>query len=775
MDAKAQFVLDPSNIVEQEMSLHDYTSIADVGDKVLTLQQVRENIPHLVFKPLTDPKSNLGFTQNNYWLKCEIENKNTEQVIYYLETARPITDVVDLYMVDSQGKVTMQKSGDNIPFVNRAFDHRKTIFKLFFKPGEKVQLYIHLKSDGEVINLPVKLHSFESLLKSTYFEQLIFGVFYGILALACITYMFLFFALGDRTFLYYSLYVIFIALMQFSLDGYFYQYITPDGAWFSQHAVIIFATISGIFLGKYGETFLQIQKYNTSIYNSFRLLYILLSILLVAVLFIPSSMLIAYPLANAFGLAILILIVSSLISIYRKNIPIDKFFTTGIFFLVAGFVIFILNNFSILPNSFLTENSPKLGTGMEIIFLSLSMANRIRILKTEKENMQALALQRSEEMNEVKSFFLSNMSHELRTPLNAIMNLADLTFRETDDPKVKNNSEVIKHASYNLLSSVNDILDFSKMEKGELKLDEVNFEPAKIIDQIKSNAEIEAQEKGLDFKFSLPENMPAIIMGDAMRLGQIVNNVLNNAIKYTNTGFVKFSIDSLIKEKNKVSLIITISDSGIGIPKQKIDTIFEPFTQETINNKRKYGGFGLGLCIVKALVDLHEGDIELSSTIDKGTVCRIILDYKLPIAKKVSNNIPATEIYDLKGKQILIIEDNPINVLVLQSITNKWKNVVTNFASNGLEGLEVVRNKKVDLILMDLHMPEMDGYEATIAIRSGKAGAENTQIPIIAITADVMENTKERVMEIGMNDYISKPIDRDVLYHRIYSLIFENQ
>ncbi len=771
LQAVAQFIIN-SNSRNEEVSLYSYASIADAGTQKLSFAEVKDNNVNLVFKSVAYPKSNLGFTNHHYWVKFEIVNNTNEPTIYYLETGRPVTDEVDIYILDSQGTVISQKGGDNIPFEERSLKHRKSIFKLSLLHGVKTRIFIHFKSDGEVINLPLQLHTYESLLASTYIDQLVFGIFYGILMLASIIYMFMFFALRDMSFLYYSLYVIFIALMQFSLDGYFYQYMMPDAGWFSQHSVIIFAIISGIFLGKYGETFLKVRTYRRTIYHIFRILYLLLAVLLGAIFISPSVLVYSYPIANALGLTVLVLIITSVISLYKNNIPVDRFFSIGIFFLVSGFVVFILNNFGLIPNSYLVENSPKLGTGMEIIFLSLSMAKRVRILKSEKEKMQAIALQRSEEMNEVKSFFLSNMSHELRTPLNAIMGLADLTFRESRDEKVKNNCEVIKHASYNLLSSVNDILDFSKMEKGELKLEKNSFEPLRIFEQIKNNAGVEAYEKGLDFKYSPPENMPAIIQGDATRLGQIINNVLNNAIKYTDKGFVKFEVDTLVKDTHKVSIIITISDSGIGIAKEKINTIFEPFTQETINNKRKYGGFGLGLCIVKALVDLHDGNIELSSIPNKGTLCRIILEYKLPAIQNIQAKISSSnDAYDLKGKHILIVEDNAINKLVIEAITKKWKNAVISFADNGLECLEVLKNNSVDLILMDLHMPVMDGYESTIAIRNGEAGMQNTNIPIIAITADVMESTKQKVIEIGMNDYITKPIDQEIVYDKICKLL----
>jgi len=232
------------------------------------------------------------------------------------------------------------------------------------------------------------------------------------------------------------------------------------------------------------------------------------------------------------------------------------------------------------------------------------MGNLIRNLKNEKNELNRLALIRSEEMNELKSYFLSNISHELRTPLNAIMNLIDSIAKQTDDDKIRHDCQVIKYSSHSLLSSVNDILDFSKIEKGELKLEKVDFEPVKVLEHLKNNAVNRAKDQGLEFDYSKSDGIPELCSGDVTRLVQIVNNVLSNAIKFTPEGKVSFRIESQPKPGNRTQLRLIISDTGIGIAKDKLLTIFDSFTQDNIDNKRKFGGLGLGLYIVKTLVDM---------------------------------------------------------------------------------------------------------------------------------------------------------------------------
>ncbi|MFV8367992.1 7TM diverse intracellular signaling domain-containing protein [Flavobacterium sp. LB2R40] len=761
-----------NDTILQEVSLHKFTTITDVGQRNLDIKYVIANYSLLKPFKLKTESDDLGFTKNNFWSKTELINPTNQALSYYLETARPITDLVELYSVDGEtGAITKEVSGDAMKYSERSFDNRKTIFKIKLAPKSSQQLYLHLKSDGEVIKMPVMLYSSESFIKMISNEQLFFGIFYGILTIVSIIYFFFYFALRERTFLYYSLYVVFIGLMQFSLDGYFYELVTPQGGWFSLRAVLFFAMIAGFLLGKYSEVFLNIKKYNKTIYILFNIVYFLAFLLIVCILLVPSALAISYPLANVLGLLILILIISSVIYLYYKNKYVDGFFTIGIFFLILGFGIFILNNFGQVPNSFLTENSSKLGTGMEVIFLSLSMANLIRNLKNEKNELNRLALVRSEEMNDLKSYFLSNISHELRTPLNAIMNLIDSISNEVQDDKIRKNCQIIKYSSHSLLSSVNDILDFSKIEKGELKLEKNQFDPVQVFENLKNNATNIASEKGLRFEFSKSDSIPDFLIGDVNRLNQIINNVLNNAIKFTSSGFVKFDIDAELKSGNKVRLILTVSDSGVGISKDKIESIFDSFSQNKIDNKRKFGGLGLGLYIVKTLVDMQNGTIEMNSKINEGTTCVITIDFDVSTEQKNTETFATVVIEDLGGKCILVVEDNPINQMVIKMITKKWLNTTVLFANNGQEALEAFNTNQFDIVLMDLQMPIMDGYEATIAIRNGEAGAHNKNIPIIAVTADVMETTKDRVKEIGMNDYLSKPIKKETLYEAVKKLV----
>ena len=753
----------------EEVSLHKYAKIYDSKDSSLTANQVF-NLPNSYFKDLPNANTDLGFTQSSYWIKFQIKNELQKEVLYYLETSRPIVDVATFYKINTSGKITTQKSGDFIPFKERTLQQRKTVFNVILAPNEKATFLINLKSDGEVINAPVILRSAENLIEVISFEQIVFGFFYGILLIASILYFFFYFAMKERVFLYYSIYVVFIGLLQFSLDGYFYEFITPQSGWFSHKSVLLFAVISGFFLAKYSKTFLKVDKEFKFLHLFYRLLYVCFGGLMLVILFVPQWFHFGYPAMNLIGLLLLFSIIASLVSVYKRYKTINYFFAIGVFFLIVGFVVFILKNFGFLPYNFITENSSKLGTGLEVIFLSLSMANFVKQLRDDREKLQVIALEKSQEMNELKSYFLSNISHELRTPLNTIMNLTEMINSETDADSIHQKCEIIKYSSQNLLSSVNDILDFSKIEKNELILESIEFDSRLLFSEIHKTFKGRAEEKNLQFQFNQNITVPKFIKGDPNRLRQIITNILQNAIKFTDDGVVKFLIDVKSSSEKEVVLEFKISDSGNGISKEKLHTIFESFSQQSINNKRKYGGLGLGLFIVKAIIEKANGIITIDSLPNQGTVCTFSIPFEAVSQEEeeVVNNVVT---YDLLGKRILIVEDNAMNQMVIKMILKKWQNTEFDIANNGEESLAWLEKHKYDAILMDLQMPVMDGYEATIAIRSGVCGMNSKNIPIIAVTADVMESTKKRVLEIGMNDYLSKPIEKELLFKTVLKCI----
>lgn len=414
-------------------------------------------------------------------------------------------------------------------------------------------------------------------------------------------------------------------------------------------------------------------------------------------------------------------------------------------------------------------NSAKFGTAFEVVFLSLSMTNLIRNLRVEKEISQEEALQKSQEISELKTYFMSNMSHELRTPINAIMGIAEIQLQEQlNNKEQRTQFEIIKNASLSLLSHVNDILDFEKIEKNELVLKDEEFNPSIVLHQISNNWKIEAETKGLYYQFEMDCDMPSRVRGDEERFVQIINNVLGNAVKFTNSGGISFKLkcNSQANDMHRFSLIVI--DTGIGMNLNVKKHLYDSFSQMKQNHSRQFGGIGLGLTIVRHLVELFEGQINIESTEGKGTeVCIDLALKSMPFVER-KPQLSTDLFHNSKPLHVLIVEDNLMNQMVMKKLLNSAPNVSLAVANNGSEAIDALKKEVYDIILMDLQMPIMDGYEATQIIRSGALGVLLMDIPIIAVTADAMQETKQRVLDIGMNDYMTKPVNRDLLFEKIY-------
>ena len=753
----------------QHDPLFKFASFVNVGNQTYHVEDIHKN-KNLIYKPLLSENHSLGFTTDNFWVRFKLINTQLTERFYYLETARPVTDIANLYQISSTG-IESYKSGDQIPFNQRQVNHRSTVFKIKLPANSSQQFYLHLKSDGETINLPLNLLSESEFLQNTYNQQLFLGLFYGVLLLAGIIYLFFYISLKERSFLYYGLYVFSIALLQAALDGLLFEFVWSDAGYFNSRLVLITALFSNLFLLKYCEYFLNVKTHFNSLSKYYRAIYIVIATLFIGVFINEFTLKIVYPISNINGLVSLLLILFTVFVMRYKRIALDVFFSIGILFLVVGLLGFVMNNLSLLPNNFYTENSAKFGSGLEVVFLSLSMTNLIRKLREEKEASQALALKKSEEISQVKTYFMSNMSHELRTPLNAILGATQEQLEQIGN-KVDNNClEIIKNASYSLLSNINDILDFEKIEKNELQLKKDVFEPLPLLKQISANWQLQAENKGLHYRFELKGQVPDEVVGDSDRFIQIINNVLGNAVKFTQSGTIAFQLQSIFISKNMNRFSFHISDTGIGIPPHLQDDVFDSFSQMRNDYKRQFGGLGLGLTIVNHLVKRFDGNINIESQEGSGTDVYIDIPFEVKNMKS-DRTLVSTDLEKKDKAHILIVEDNVMNQMIIKKLLKINPKFTFEVLDNGLKAIHRLQETTFDVILMDLHMPIMDGYEATKIIRRGQAGSRNKNIPIIAVTADAMQETRQKVLDIGMTDYLTKPINKVVLFEKICNSIF---
>ncbi|MFA6087883.1 ATP-binding protein [Mucilaginibacter sp.] len=435
--------------------------------------------------------------------------------------------------------------------------------------------------------------------------------------------------------------------------------------------------------------------------------------------------------------------------------------------------------------------------------------NNIKQLKETSEGQAALnikferAIEKAEKSSQVQSEFLSTMSHEIRTPLNAVIGMSNLLMMNNPRPDQNENLEILKFSANNLLAIVNDVLDFNKIESGKVVFEKIKFNLVDLMHNICGGQVIKAEEKGLLFKLDIDSTLrKKLIFGDPTRLAQIIFNLISNAIKFTAEGSILVRATCLEDRHNNITISFSVKDTGIGIKKENLEGIFEPFTQESISTTRQYGGTGLGLAIVKRLLELQGLQMHVNSKVNEGSEFLFNMEFPVateiaPIERKVQpsqvisaltkngsaasmeNGSPAittpaayitepAEIFSM-GLRVLIAEDNPVNVMLMKKLFSKWK-IVPTIAENGERAVEIMQYGNFDIILMDLQMPVMNGFDAAIEIRKMPDPAK-ANIPIVALTASALFDIKDQVTKAGMNGYIAKPFKPDELMEKIQSLV----
>ncbi|GIV34385.1 MAG: hypothetical protein KatS3mg031_1920 [Chitinophagales bacterium] len=377
----------------------------------------------------------------------------------------------------------------------------------------------------------------------------------------------------------------------------------------------------------------------------------------------------------------------------------------------------------------------------------------------------------------LKQRFLANMSHEIRTPITAIAGLAHLISKTDLTDKQREYVEGILTSSEHLLALVNDILDFSKIEEGKITFHSIEFNLREHLVQLIKTMEFSASAKGIDLRYQFDPAIPDKLVGDPIRLNQIVYNLLSNAIKFTEKGFVNVTVSLVEDARNAAVISIIVKDTGVGIPSSKINTIFRSFTQLGKDITKTAEGTGLGLAITKQLVELQGGSISVKSQPGRGSAFEVIMMFKKqkeksPDEKKEKEtDKPLLLDADIGFKKILIVEDKKLNQLVIsEMLKSKWPNIELDMANDGKEAIEKIKNKKFDLVLMDVQMPVMDGYEATKIIRE-HFKKSSSELPILAITAYNTEVEIQKCQEYGMNDFVSKPFEPDQLYEKVMALL----
>ncbi|MCE7996409.1 MAG: response regulator [Roseivirga sp.] len=555
-----------------------------------------------------------------------------------------------------------------------------------------------------------------------------------------------FFGRNEHSMLYFSLFCIAYSYRIIGAANYGFHHIFPGIPWsVTLHLEYVTLYLSGYLFTRYTHHLYpdEAPKWLINIFA-----YVSLGMIVVT-LVSPIDFFTLFP---GPYFAMIFLFIPICVWVYIKAIKNKRYGASfALFSLGALFVSFIfdmLDYFEILR-----RNNLVLFVGYTSFFFFQSLILSYRFAMSYRKAIGA-----AEQASEAKSEFLSVMSHEIRTPLNAVVGMSNLLDVKGEQ---KDNVNTLKHAAQNLLLLVNDILDYTKIEAGKVEFEEVDTDLPDLMERLRLIHNSKAMEDGLDLKLDIANEVPKYVICDPTRITQILSNLVGNGLKFTHKGSVTIRLSLVEKSEDEATILFEVIDTGIGIEVDKQELIFDTFSQAASSTTRNYGGTGLGLSITRRLLELQGGELKVDSVRGKGSNFYFEQDFKLVKGEvKPASEQPSWDEWgELEGKRLLLVEDNPVNIVVAKKFLERWKTEV-EVVMSGEEALELEIDH--DLILMDLQLPDMDGYMISKKLR--EAGIT---IPILAFTASALLNVREKISESGMNDYIMKPFDPADLYRKI--------
>ena len=718
----------------------------------LTIQDILSAKYNSAFVASRNNFPSFGHTKSVIWVRLRLRNDSKKINEWRLVPEFPNIQRVFLYSPGPQ-QYEEKQTGMFYPFESRDLGFTHIVFILNLLPGEEKTYYLRFQSEA-AMRVGLDLFSPKAFGIFSRNENLVLSFFLSFILIFASYNLLIWPNTREHSYLLYGLLGFSLFFHQTSIHGFAAQYIWPDFPVLSRYAVPFFSGLGLILTILFSASFLQINLKSKGAGRYLLILLILWSLLL---LLLP---LMSYHQFTVLHNVLIIpscvtLLIVALLSL-RQGYKAARYYLISWAAFFTGAIVYTLAMSGLIPANTLTLRGYQGALLFQVLFLSLALSDKINLIR------------RAEEANKAKSLFLANMSHEIRTPMNGIIGMADLLSRTRLDKDQNEFVNIIKKCGDHLLILINDILDLSKIESGKMELENADFDLHSCVKEILEVFRAQAREKNLKLSYRIEDNVPEFMRGDITRLRQILGNLVNNAVKFTEKGEVKIRVERKdnTSDGNSPVLQFAISDTGVGIPVEHQNRLFQAFTQADSTTTRKYGGTGLGLTISSYLVGLMDGQIWFESESAKGTT--FYFTARLKKAETVitvnENSNPAPPRISRAGEiiplNILLVEDYPVNqtlmLLVLKEI-----GYIADVAANGREALEVLKEKNYDLVLMDIQMPEMDGYETTREIHKSHP-PENRPV-IIALTANALLGDREKSLDAGMDDYISKPISRKEL------------
>ena len=732
----------------------------------LTISDVSELKWSKEFKRSTSLSPNLGRSKSTFWARFKVKNLDPTTK-WILSNSFVGQDYFDFYQKKKDGWKHIE-SGDMVEFSKREFKMRAFHFTL----SQEEETFYYIKLKGFSNMLPLTISADHKFIKENMEANLAFGIYFGLAIMMLIHNLSYYLRLWEPNYLRYVCHVFIYIIFSGITSGYGYLAPTENLRWFNNEGHILFASLSPLSLNIFAAGFLNLREKNPYLYKISLFWSFIFVILAISVFFIPL-----FYMRRIHNLAFLLFFISLIfilsVKMLERFIP-AKYFSAAIVSKIIGALILIMTLNGIITSNVFTRNASIFGSIIEMALFSLGLSYIQKIKQEEVLNtLETKVDERTSELKKTnidlknsntalekiqneRSIFFASLSHELRTPLNAILGFSKILYSGIKNNQQKEYINSISTSGRSLLRLVNSVHDFTKIELNELKIEKKRFNLEKVLTSSSLFFKSEAENKGISFSLEMDENLPSSIDSDELAFKQVLDNLLSNAIKFTNQGHIKIKVTVNYKKdsEDKCELIIHVEDSGYGLPTEKVESLFKPFSQVHKRSSFKERGSGLGLYISSKIIEDLGGKLKAMSTPGKGSIFTINLSDVTYSNEKVHADKFS---YKFFGGTILIADDFPINIKLYKAYLSQY-NLGVDTAKDGSELLEKAKKLKPNLILTDYEMPGLKGDEVLKKLRE-----ENINTPVILISAIKLEDSAKKIFQ----GFLQKPVDEETFLKTI--------